>query len=175
MKQELIDIVKSVIEPLGFDIYHIEFKKNVLKVLIESGDNPVTIETCVKVARILSTKLDLVDLIPYRYRLEVSSPGIERILYRPEHYKRFVGHDCRLVTTQGFVLGRIIEANDEMLKLEKIEGVKSKTDSDQDTASFLVTVTYGEIKSGQLRVSDEDIFCRSHKSGNPIGRNSKEN
>jgi ribosome maturation factor RimP len=174
MKQELIDTIKSVIDSLKFDIYHIEFNKNVLKVLIESNDSPVTIGTCVNVARMLSTKLDSVVLIPYHYRLEVSSPGIERTLYKPEHYKRYVGYDCRLVTTQGFVLGKIIEANDELLKLEKIEGVKSKLDSNQNSASLLITVPYAEIKSGQLRVSDDDIFCRSHKSGNQIGKDNKE-
>lgn len=174
MKQELIDAVKSVIDSLGFEIYHIEFNKNVLKVLIESGDSPVTIEACVHAARMLSAKLDSVDMIPYHYRLEVSSPGIERALFIPNHYKRFIGHDCHLITKQGFVLGKLMEVNDELVKLEKIEGIDSKMDSNQNATSSLITIPYTEIKSGKLKVSDDSLFCRRHKSNDKIEKDSKE-
>jgi ribosome maturation factor RimP len=174
MKQELFDTVKSITDSLELDIYHFEFKKNVLKILIEANARPVTIETCANAARLVSTKLDSVDSIPYRYRLEVSSPGIERILYKPEHYKRFIGHNCHLITKQGFILGKIIEADDEIVKLEKIDGVSSQLGSNQVANSSFITVLYAEIKSGQLKVSDDSLFRRRHETNDQIGKDTKE-
>jgi len=113
-------------------------------------------------------------LIPYRYRLEVSSPGIERILYKPEHYKRFIGHNCHLITKQGFILGKIIEADDEIVKLEKIDGVSSQLGSNQVANSSFITVLYAEIKSGQLKVSDDSLFRRRHETNDQIGKDTKE-
>ncbi len=157
MKQVLFDLVKSVIDSLGLDIYHIEFHKNVLRVLIEANENRVTVETCADVSRLLSAKLDAADLIPHRYRLEVSSPGIERTLFKPAHYKRFIGYNCRLITKQGLFLGKILEADDEKVRIESTSKVNSQP-------SEIVTIPYIDIKTGQLKVPHENLFGRNKKN-----------
>lgn len=75
-------------EPIGW----------VLRVYVENlGHDPrkaiggVTLETCAKISRDVSTTLDVVELIDHAYNLEVSSPGLNRPLSRREDYARFVG------------------------------------------------------------------------------------
>lgn len=59
------------------------------------GDG-ITVELCSEISRDLSTALDVADVIPCSYRLQVGSPGLERALYRPEDYARFAGQRARL-------------------------------------------------------------------------------
>lgn len=56
----------------------------------------VTLEQCADVSRDLSTALDVADLIPHAYTLEVSSPGLERPLRNLRDYERFCGHKAKL-------------------------------------------------------------------------------
>lgn len=160
MKQELFDAVKSVVDSFGLDIYHIEFHKNVLKVLIEAKGNPLTVETCADVSRQLSAKLDAIDLIPHRYRLEVSSPGIERELFEPRHYKSSIGQHCQLITKQGQFFGKILEADNEKVKLAINGEPATQLNFNQLTSNKTVTIFYSDIKSGHLKVSDEVLFGR---------------
>ena len=161
IKQEILNIVQSVIDSLGLNLYHMDFNRSILRIMVEANDNPVTIETCANVARILSSKLDLVNLIPYRYNIEVSSPGIERGLYEPKHYKRFAGEICRLSTKFGTFLGKIIDADERNLKVAPIEKntVLTGLKYDEDNKYFIIP--FDDIKSGQLKVSDEVLFAKS--------------
>ncbi|MBQ2593807.1 MAG: ribosome maturation factor RimP [Candidatus Riflebacteria bacterium] len=87
-------IRKFVEDSFPYEIYDVTLKKlgkkKVLEVFI---DNPqgVTVDDCEKVSRGLSDYLDEVDIIPDAFTLEVSSPGIERILKRQVDFERHVG------------------------------------------------------------------------------------
>ena len=59
-------------------------------------ENGVSLDDCTRVHRQLSDLLDVHDPIPWRYTLEVSSPGINRPLLRPSHYRRYLGQPIRL-------------------------------------------------------------------------------
>ena len=160
IKQEIYNIVSSVIDSLGLSLYYIEFSRTILRVMIEANDNPVTIENSSSVARMLSSKLDSVNLIPYRYYLEVSSPGIERGLYEPEHYKRFIGETCRLSTKFGSFLGKIVDADETKLKVMPLEGSTVLTGLNYDEINKYIIVPFTEIKSGQLKVLDDTLFAK---------------
>ena len=56
----------------------------------------ITVDLCADISRDLSVSLDVMDLMPHKYRLEVGSPGLERSLYRLEDYARFAGWNVRL-------------------------------------------------------------------------------
>lgn len=77
-----------------YEIYKISYKpterKMVLEVMIDSPEG-IKIEDCVKVSRALSEHLDEIDFMQKAYTLEVSSPGVERILKRLVDYERHVG------------------------------------------------------------------------------------
>ena len=79
----------------------------VLRVYIDGPDG-ITHDHCARVSRRLSAALDVEDLVPGKYSLEVSSPGLERRLRRPSDFERFEG---RLVKVRargtGSVTGRI--------------------------------------------------------------------
>ncbi len=62
----------------------------------EDASGGVTLEDCVEVSRDSSSVLDVEDLIPHHYNLEVSSPGLDRKLRGPSDYVRFVGQLAKL-------------------------------------------------------------------------------
>lgn len=158
MKQELFDTIKSVIDSLGLSLYHTEFKGNVLRVLLEAKNGPFTMKDCTKAAQALSAKLDTLNLISHRYYLEVSSPGIERSLLTPEHYKRYKGQNCSILTYQGKILGRIIDADEDMVKIETLAKSNFSQDSNSEGAIECINIPFAQIKAGHLKISDEVLF-----------------
>lgn len=87
-----------------------------------SAEESVTIEDCASVSRDLSAILDVEDLVPSAYTLEVSSPGLDRPLRRPADYGRFCGRRAKLVMRekvdgQMFFKGRLggIEGTDVLV------------------------------------------------------------
>jgi ribosome maturation factor RimP len=61
----------------------------------------VSLENCERVSRDISAALDVADLIPHAYQLEVSSPGLDRPLRRPADFARFAGREARIRLTEG--------------------------------------------------------------------------
>ena len=91
----------------GYELYNTEYVKEgrdwFLRVYIdkaqaEPGEEQTYISTedCEKVSRFLSEKLDEADPIEQNYYLEVSSPGLDRILTRPEHFQAVMGEEIEL-------------------------------------------------------------------------------
>jgi ribosome maturation factor RimP len=82
-----------------------EFQKQgpkwLLRVFIDREiGGPVTLKECEAVSRDLGATLDVEDIIPHAYTLEVSSPGLDRTLTKPEHFIRFAGSAIRIKTYQ---------------------------------------------------------------------------
>ena len=82
----------AIANDTGCELVHAEFKGGALRVFIERPDGGVTIDDCQTVSKQLSALLDVHDFGRKRYVLEVSSPGLDRQLYSPRDYRRFVGH-----------------------------------------------------------------------------------
>ncbi|MGN0453785.1 MAG: ribosome maturation factor RimP [Ruminococcus sp.] len=95
-----VDAVWKLIEPivndLGLQLWDVRYVKEgaqwYLRVYIDK-DGGVGIEDCERVSRSIDEPLDRLNPIEQSYCLEVCSPGLERELIRPEHYKRFLGAD----------------------------------------------------------------------------------
>jgi len=68
--------------------------------MAERPDGSMQIEDCEAISRALSPVLDIADPIERAYRLEISSPGIDRPLVRPEDYDRFAGFEARIELSQ---------------------------------------------------------------------------
>ena len=104
--KDILFNVRELLEPLlaskNLELFDIEFKgqgkKGVLRVYIDKEEG-VTIDDCALVSRELGTLLDIHDMIPNSYTLEVSSPGLTRALRRPEDYIRFKGRKVKIKTT----------------------------------------------------------------------------
>ena len=110
----LADELAGIASGAGCELVHVEFKGGVLRLILDREPGGVTHEDCANVSRQASALLDVVDFGPARYTLEVSSPGLDRQLYRPEDYGRFSGRLAR-VTIQPpgerkrTVIGRITD------------------------------------------------------------------
>jgi ribosome maturation factor RimP len=102
----------------GLEIFDVQFRREargmVLRVRIDRAgpDESVSVEDCAKVSRDLSAILDVEDLVPTAYTLEVSSVGLDRPLRGLDDYRRFAGRRAKLVLRepmdgQGFVKGRL--------------------------------------------------------------------
>lgn len=97
-KKNTVDIVWQIAAPiaeqLGLEIWDIRYVKEgadwYLRVFIDREEG-ISIEDCENMSRALDEPLDVADPIPVAYILEVSSPGLERELLRPEHFEKTMG------------------------------------------------------------------------------------
>ncbi len=111
----LLRVLEPVVTAHGAEVVDVEFRPEhggwVLRVFVEKGgasehrlstrDAAISLELCANVSRDLSPALDVVDLIPHAYRLEVSSPGIERPVRTERDFLRFTGHKVRIKRQPG--------------------------------------------------------------------------
>lgn len=97
----LVDMLKPVVEGLGYEWVGIEFDghQRVLRIYIDTPDG-IKVDDCSRVSYQISGVLDVEDPMPSRYQLEVSSPGMDRPLFALEHFERFKGQMARLQLTR---------------------------------------------------------------------------
>lgn len=92
------DTIQAMLEPaieaLGFELWGLEYmsqgRYTTLRLYID-GENGVNVDDCASVSRQVSSIMDVEDPILGEYTLEVSSPGMDRLLFRREHYLQYVG------------------------------------------------------------------------------------
>lgn len=103
-KHHLQDLLEPVIRGLGYEtvrIITIGQTNPTLQIMIDKLDgSDIVVEDCAKVSRGLSEILDEKDPISGKYNLEVSSPGLDRPLTKPEHFSRFVGYEAKVETDE---------------------------------------------------------------------------
>lgn len=92
--QAVADIVTPILDDLSLELYDCEFAGGTLRVTIDTpagGESGVDIDRIALVNRLLGRELDHNDVVPGRYTLEVTSPGLERPLRTAAHFRREVG------------------------------------------------------------------------------------
>ena len=99
-------LIEPEVNHLGFDLVRVQMiggsSDPTLQVMAERRDTrQLDLADCEKISRRLSDVLDLADPIDGSYRLEVSSPGIDRPLTRLKDYKDWAGHDARVHLAEG--------------------------------------------------------------------------
>ena len=99
VNRRLTEMLEPVVAALGYELVLLEIsgsgRASTLRVYIDAAKG-VDIDDCTKVSREIAAVLDVEDPIPHAYRLEVSSPGLDRPLVKPEHYQRFRGERVRV-------------------------------------------------------------------------------
>ena len=122
-------IVEPVIEGLGYRLVRVRVSGSdgcTVQVMAERPDGTMTIDDCEICSRALSPVLDVNDPVDRAYRLEVSSPGIDRPLTRITDYARWAGHEAKLelaapdATGRKRFRGRLLglDANDVAIEVE---------------------------------------------------------
>ena len=138
-----VERVRSLVEPIADDyaieLVDIEFTGGVLRVSIDEPDG-IESQTIVEVTKAISRMLDAEDPISGKFSLEVSSPGVERPLKKPEHFARAVGDQVTVKTNPDVegerrIDGTLVDADEYGVTVEGAEGPR--------------TLRYGEIRSAR--------------------------
>jgi len=112
-RQDVVSRAEALVEPLvraeGLELIELEYVREpggwVLRLFVDrpgrdpmSKEGGVGLEECARVSHAVETALEVEDLVPHAYSLEVSSPGINRPLRRPEHFAKVVGQRVKVKT-----------------------------------------------------------------------------
>lgn len=125
-REAINEIIERVTAREGLELVHWETvgPRNhfVLRIFIDKPEG-VTLGDCERVSHQVGTLFDVEDLIPNQYTLEVSSPGIERGLYKPADYERFAGSRVKLRTAapingQRNFKGKLLGISGDFVSLE---------------------------------------------------------
>ena len=126
MKMQLAKLIEPTIEQLGYELSDLELKLSgrdgIVRVFIDKPEG-VDLADCEIVSRQLSALLDVEDPLPGHYTLEVSSPGLDRKLTKPEHFQRFTGETIRVklrfpVAGRRNFRGALRSADEEKIEVE---------------------------------------------------------
>lgn len=97
--QDLTDLFEPVVESMGFELVGIEFHSSehhgVLRIYIDQ-DSGITVDDCAKVSRQISAVIDVEDPIEMAFDLEVSSPGINRPLFKFNDFDKYKGLKAKI-------------------------------------------------------------------------------
>ena len=109
--------IEKIVTSEGLELVHIDYKTqgrgHLLRVDIDK-DGGVTLEHCQLVSQQVSTYLDVDDVIPGEFELQVSSPGLDRKFYKESDYQKFIGRLVRVKTAKAIrglhvVVGKLKE------------------------------------------------------------------
>lgn len=127
LEEKLENLLKPTIESMGFELWGFEYlpagRHSILRIFVEKSDMGITVDDCAAVSRQVSAIMDVEDPISSAYMLEVSSPGMDRLLFKPEQYKLYLDKPIQVRTAVG-VLGRrkfkgpLVLVNDTMIGIE---------------------------------------------------------
>jgi ribosome maturation factor RimP len=129
----LESLIDGELGTLGFELVKLEIsirgRRRILRLFIDHPERGVTLDDCVRVTKAIGFAIDGEGIIPGLYNLEVSSPGINRPLTKPAHFKRFAGRTARIEHTGGAagretVIGVIAGADDEAVTVDSDAGTR---------------------------------------------------
>jgi ribosome maturation factor RimP len=144
LHDRLIAQLEPVLNDSGYELVEVEFVPGAgggtLRIYIDSPEG-IDVDDCGDVSHLVSALLDADDPFPGAYSLEVSSPGLDRVLRTPEHFGQFVGSRVK-VELQVARDGR-----------KRYTGVLRKADGEQiemDVDNFSVSIRLAEISRARL-------------------------
>ncbi len=101
MQTALDNLVKNTVEGLGFILWGYEYRPHgesaLLRIFIEKEEG-ISVDDCALVSRQIGAALDVEDIIPVAYILEVSSPGMDRVLFSADQYQDYIGDKIKVRT-----------------------------------------------------------------------------
>ena len=158
-----MDRIAELIEPslngLGYDLVRVRLDSGdhcTLQIMAERKDRrEMTVRDCATISRDLSALLDVEDPIKEAYSLEISSPGLDRPLMRPEDYDRFSGQLARLETR--------VPIDGRKRFRGRLAGLRG-ADIIIDCDDVEIKIPYAEIARGKLVLTDE-LIAAAMKNG----------
>lgn len=160
MNQKVFDLIERIVTAEGFEFVTCETsgnaKQRILRVVVDRPDG-LTLENCAILSRQIGAKLDEEDAVAAAYTLEVSSPGVERGLYRRKDFERFAGQRVKLKTTHPLdgqrnfrgMLNGVRDGEDPFILLT----VARKAGGEET-----VEIPLSAVEKANLEVSLEELF-----------------
>jgi ribosome maturation factor RimP len=100
MVDKIRSVVTGPVEGSGYELVEVEWKREpggwVCRLFVDKPGDKMSLDDCERVSRELSAVLDVADVIPQAYNLEVSSPGLDRPLRTIDHFRRYVGEKAKV-------------------------------------------------------------------------------
>ena len=129
--------------------------KTVLRLVVDGPDG-VSLDQCASISRQASAMLDVDDLVRHSYTLEVSSPGLERKLYRREDYARFVGQRVKVRMHPTFrehrlVTGELLDVGSAVVRIIDDSGNEIELPLDEIFEARLEVDWNAIMKEGKAR------------------------
>ena len=128
LARSLTELLAPVVEDAGAFLEGVEMTRagrySTVRVLVDLPDGPgdLDLDALSEVSRAVSAAVDEADPVKGRYTLEVSTPGAERALSTPRHFRRAVGHDVELVAeddgVDAVLTGTITAADEDSVTLQ---------------------------------------------------------
>lgn len=124
--KEVTKLAMPILEEKGMELVDMQYRHEnngwVLRLFIDKPGG-VTVDDCAEISRELGHHLDVKELIPHRYHLEVSSPGVNRPLKKRDDFKRWIGYNVQLTTTTAIekrrnFTGLLKAVNDDSIIIE---------------------------------------------------------
>ena len=145
--------ISPALKDMGYEVVRVVLngtETKVLQVMAERTDRvDMTVDDCADISRTVSALLDVSDPFPFRYTLEVSSPGLDRPLLKANDYARFVGDEAK------------IELNHEIDGRKRfkcrLKGLTEKQEVLFDFEGKEMSVPFSDIAKAKLILTDELI------------------
>jgi len=144
---ELMALLEPTVEGLGYELADLEVKlggrSGMVRVFIDRPEG-ISLDDCEKVSLAVSALLDVEDPVPGHYDLEVSSPGLNRRLTKPDHFRRFAGEEVKVemrfpIEGRKRFRGRLAASDEDNIRVV-VDGVEhSLPISTIDTARLVPT------------------------------------
>jgi ribosome maturation factor RimP len=164
LSARVASIAEPVIEQLGYRLVRVKVSAAdgcTVQIMVERPDGTMIVEDCETVSRTLSPVLDAADPIDKAYRLEVSSPGIDRPLVRKSDFDRYAGHLVKIETEipidgrkrfRGLLIGTEGEA--ARIRQDDKKQDDKKDDAEAGEAEEIL-LPIGEMSEAKLVLTDE--------------------
>ncbi len=157
IEERVRKIAEHVATDHGLELVHVEVlgtRRRIVRIYIDKPGG-VSHQDCSVVSEHVGTILDVEDFIPSSYVLEVSSPGLERGLYKREDYRRFAGHRARVRTHEAIQGQRNFRG--QLLGFENDEVIMD------DRTRGRVSIPFVSIARANLEIDLEEEFRRAEQ------------
>ncbi len=145
MKQDkLSELLSPIVEDLGYRFWGLEYqvrKADALLRIYIDHENGISVDDCAKVSHEVAGILDVEEPITMAYILEVSSPGMDRILFSANQFSEFIGEDVKMKLNQMVDKRRKIKG-----KIVSVEGEQITIESEQEQ----ITITFDQIMRARI-------------------------
>ena len=154
MEEKIENLLRPIIENLGYELYDViyekEAKDSYLRIFIDKPEG-ISLEDCEKVNDAISDLLDEANYIKEQYFLEVSSPGVERLLRKEKHLKQSIGKE---ITVNLF----------KPINMEENENEENQNNKKQKKKKEIITSK--PIKIGTLNVENKELIINTKNIAN---------